>query len=1346
MFTTIRVVKKRATVFCFEIVLLPLRITNMLALLVHGFGHAFLLFIVTGKLSSFSFNLLSEGVGLNNLLKSLLPLQSLPQWSENTPKIINTVSTTMKCRLVAIGGIAMNLFSMGVAFRLALHLNTSIQFPQLELCFYNTLLVYFMVSSFLAVLSLPDIHAFIKGNAEFFACGPAFAIRYKLTEEDKKSSGLATERLLELVEILSREAATRGGQSGGFSFIAKKAGALSIIFDKVVKGKREDIVRVLCQRLFELLRKAKKEGYGKCGNFEAVLLHLRYATGGATHWHNAQPHWYEYFDNMTYHRFEEGRLVTADGEVFNMIAHNGDMDGVYLYFTSQGKAVRHYFTQMEARAVFVKLMPHSTSHGDSDSRSVAEWMDFHYTQGLAYKALRYAYFTAVLDFNRDIVTGQFSLSELYLWADVVDAAILSASNASDNPIFTSDPQSIDDLANAIKCHIRSELTAALTKTLLDKQVACFLPAFEDAFYRHDLTWVMGQASKNLLGEFALMICTTMEPRMGVFSLTQAFSIGHNVSSGEIFGSAEPQGVTSSLHSGMPDDEAMQINLEDGQYAIIEYSSVGDKQPITIYDRALQIENDIPPLRSSVNAAWFPVNGNHKIERATRKDKPGDEIQSDLREIPYALKRVVESFQPGGENSLTMTHFCRCLFNNLLKTDRDQKKFDLVLFGVDFNQDLISEFALALQSLLPDLRVRAENSGNVLKEMKRTRREGIGGYGKSTVFLGVSNSAQTQSTLAAIRKAVELVGAEHCFVLTQSFLNSMSQALGQSYAPEAPILPNTFVNLTHLSPDGTSGRRRSEAATIVPVATQAVLTEILLSLLTHALEKKRNEGVSYQDVLVKIDVRHDLQLSDLYAFRHFQSAVYEVDIPNRVGFNRAGQAINSPDSEVVENEARARAENTIEFVRSYAVFAAYIAVATVFGIPFFSVLSAPLQFITGVSFLAHVLDVALFLSALWLIHLGLRCWQGRPLFDRIGARAELYIDRKYIARMVERYNATLFSNAPAFLTPFFYWADTVRDALHRYGIRAHRGVVTIHRAPDERMGVEEANNAAEENMVFAQIGGIRFNHGQPQSRDKVRYNSKYMNRLEQDFSSRPFQSVLSDSLDSLRKQYDQKLSPEVLRLINRRLIDLSDGLIFEFVVGNRRKDIVNQAIWDVIKWLPGASWIYYLALNYGIDLKGIIGDADTANQAQIQSTKHPVSPMDSSTETMMTKPTLKILSSDKEFVGHQDFVIVVFYENQLAIKVGECVCFSGDAVDSLEILLKPGKFSQKGTLVDVKNNDKGGRYQGRLIVIDNQEYLQISHEKSSQMLNIPTVSLSPDQQYYLKIQLGMSIKDTLPLAA
>ena len=1351
----LRLVQNKTALLCFEALLLPLRFCNALALLIHGAGHALALFLATGKHQSFNYNILLESIHVEDILNSLLPLQPLPQWSENTPKIVNTLSTPIQCRLVAIGGITMNIVSMVGVFNVAMHFNFYIDCSYPEFWLYNTLFLYFMISSCLAMLSLPDIFAFIKGQADFFACGPAFAVRYKLNEDDKIASGLATDRLLDLVQILSREAATRGGQSGGFSFIAKKAGALSIIFDKVVKGKREDIVRVLCQRLSDLLRKAKKEGYAKCGDFEAVLLHLRYATGGATHWHNAQPHWYEYYDNMMYHRFEESRLVTAEGEVFNMIAHNGDMDGVYLDFTEQGKIVRHYFTQMEARAIFLKLMPHSTSQGNSDSRTVAEWMDFNYTQGLAFKALRYAYFTRALDFNQDIVTGQFNLSNLYLWADVVDAAIISATNQVDSNVFNNDPQSIDDLNEVIKMHVRSELTAILLKTLPENTVDRLLPAFEDAFYRHDLTWVMRQASRNLIGEFALMICTTMEPRMGVFSLTQAFSIGHNISRGEIFGSAEPQGVTSSLHSGMADDEALQINLEDGQYAIIEFSSPANNQPITIYDQSLESDDYTtcpqPSAKArlpdkNINSAWFPVNGNHKIERATRKDNPGNEIQCDIREIPYTLKRVVESFQSGGENVPTMDNFCRCLFDNLLNLRPDSKIFDLVLFGVDFNQDLIGEFALALQSLLPDLKIRAENSGNVLKEIKRTHREGIGPYGKNTAFLGVSNSAQTQSTLAALRKAVELVGAERCFVLTQSFLNSMSQALGQSYAPYDPILPNTFVNLTHLSPDGASGRRRSEAATIVPVATQAVLTEILLSLAMHALKAKLSHSHFHKNDTQKIDVRHDLQLSDLKAFRQFQTAIYEVEIPNRVGFNAAGQAINSPDGEVIENEAKARAENSIEFVRSYAVFAAYILVATLFGIPVFSVLTTPLQFITGVGFFAHLLDAALFLSALWLIHLGFRFSQGRPILERIGARAELYIDRKYIARMVERYNATLFSNAPAFLTPFFYWADTVRDALHRYGIRAHRGAVTIHRTPDERIGIEEANNAAEENMVFAQIGGIRFNHGQPQSRDKVRFNSKYMNRTTQDFVARPFQSVLSDSLESLRHQYNQKLSPEVLRLINRRLIDLSDGLIFEFVVGNRRKDIVNQAIWEVIRWLPGANWIYHLALNYGIDLKAIIGDADTANQAQIQSTKHPVSPMDSSTETMLTKPTLTALSKEQEFLCEQAFVILVFFENQLSINLQGHTALPDHESHAQTIYLKPGKFSEKGLLVSALTNDKALRYQGILSLIDNQEYLQISQDNGLQTLNIPIATLTPEQHYYLKVHLGISPAETVTLAA
>uniref|UniRef100_UPI0006CF60C8 hypothetical protein n=1 Tax=Methylogaea oryzae TaxID=1295382 RepID=UPI0006CF60C8 len=91
----------------------------------------------------------------------------------------------------------------------------------------------------------------------------AFAVRYRLTEEDKASPLLVSDRLRELVELLAREASTRGGQSGGFSIIVKKLDALSVIFDKAVKGKREDIVKVVCGKIVNLLKKAGREATPK---------------------------------------------------------------------------------------------------------------------------------------------------------------------------------------------------------------------------------------------------------------------------------------------------------------------------------------------------------------------------------------------------------------------------------------------------------------------------------------------------------------------------------------------------------------------------------------------------------------------------------------------------------------------------------------------------------------------------------------------------------------------------------------------------------------------------------------------------------------------------------------------------------------------------------------------------------------------------------------------------------------------------------------------------------------------------------------------------------------------------
>ncbi len=1313
------------------------RLNYLLSFLFHVSGHALFLFFSTLDRHYLRLEILTEGIPLGQLFMSVSPSQpSLPNLAK--PDWQRDRLNTIQFRFAATGGIIMNAITGFTAFQIFLNGLISME-TGLPVIFLTVLSISFCYCSLLSALSLPDLLAFSGLSNNDYACGPAFAIRYK-TGAKTTGQSIISERLKSLVKILSREAATRGGQSAGFSIMTQKSDRASIIFDKVVKGKRQDIVQVISEKLSSLATKAEKEGYKTPLDFEVILLHLRYATGGATHWHNAQPHWYEHYPAMLFHSIKNGRLNSENREVFNMIAHNGDFDALYLNFKINGQKVRHLFPQPQARKVFQSIMPWTTSQGDSDSRSIAEWLDFVYTKGLTFKAIRFAYFTAALDYNQQICQNKFDLDQLYHWAEQLDLFLISCN--TENNICSADAKDIKEISNQHKLQLCNLLSELSEKTIAESDHDDFIHTFSKAFFEHDLTWVMRQASLDFVGEFALMACSTLEQRLGVFSLTQAFSIGHNLTTHEVFGSAEPQGVTSALHAGETGDQAMQIYLKDGQYATVDFNASDQSKSILIYSRAT-LDDDLtfPPtpvatsllIQNQADSDWFPVNENPKLERFDQASTPGKEIEKDLQDIPFNLKLIQNSFLENGENTTTLESLYSQISHKLKYHDNRDLTDDLILFGVDFNQDLAEEFADALQSIFPSLKVSALNSGLVLKEMKRAKREGISRFSKNTLFLAISNSAQTQSTLAAIRKAYELSGRQHCFVLTQSFLNSMSQAIGQGYQLNDPILPNTFVNLSHHFPDGRCGRRRSEAATIVPIATQAVLTEILIGLTQRAIQEFIMADKNEDQTVHGNPVRTDLLPIDIEAFRAFQTAVYEIEIPNRIGYNRHGDSIDSPDSLNIEHEAQARAENNIEYVKAYALFASYIIVATLFGIPVFNVLSAPLQTLTGVSFIANVFDALLFLFAFWFIHLGFRLYQGRPIYERIGSRTELFIERRYIARMLERYNATLFSNAPAFLTPFFYWADTIEDALHRFGIRAHRGVVTIHRIPDERMGIEEANNAAEENMVFSQIGGIRFNAGQPQSRDKVRAGSNYMNQSKVDELAHPHQLVLSDSLQSLRDTYQHRLSPLTFRLINRRLIDLSDGLLTEFVISLKRKNHVNQSIWHVIKWLPVAEWVRQLIMQQGIDIKNMIGNADTANQAQIQSTKHPVSPMDIETETLEPRPSQAIFSETR----HKEIdklAVFTLYEDHLSLLLNHESSLVFTDKQITEIALYP---QQDGRLSSPAPAIKGWLFQAVIQRVAGDETLIIHNNKNDLSLNFKIQNLSQEQQQFLLEKLKIS---------
>ena len=257
MRSTTKKLQWKIAIYILESLLFPYRFFNAIALLIHETGHGLALYITTRNPKFLDIrNILTQNE-INIILTSLIPFQSLPQYSAHPVKISKPNCTANQCRFIALSGITLNLLNITGAIELSSILQNHNTNPLNHALPLQLLLTYFIISNAIAMLSIPDIVAFIKGHTEYFSCGPAFAIRYQIDVE-KSSSNLASHRLLALTEILAREAATRGGQSGGFSYIAKKSTSLSIIFDKVVKGKREDIVKILCQRLAELLRKAKK--------------------------------------------------------------------------------------------------------------------------------------------------------------------------------------------------------------------------------------------------------------------------------------------------------------------------------------------------------------------------------------------------------------------------------------------------------------------------------------------------------------------------------------------------------------------------------------------------------------------------------------------------------------------------------------------------------------------------------------------------------------------------------------------------------------------------------------------------------------------------------------------------------------------------------------------------------------------------------------------------------------------------------------------------------------------------------------------------------------------------------
>ncbi len=1215
---------------------------------------------------------------------------------------------------------------------------------EIQLAFHETALVLATMDpvflSLMAILFWP-----MRNLDSMFqlACGPSFAIMARDTSRPR--SELMSDELRDVQNILNREAKTRGSQSGGWALLAqdKKTGDVVIVFDKVVNGKRTDIVEVLDAQTQEVIVDSVKDGIISVENWEMVLNHLRFATGGATNWDNAQPHWHEDPRRMPVYSVAieniQGRnqavLDVKRRTVANMVNHNGDCDEVVLevrYGTEIKNVTLH--AKKKARLFFTRVMPRSSSLGDSDSKTIAEWTDFTLTQGQVAKSVRYAFYTRVMDFRdvfggydpniedvSDTPNGAVSEGEIEGWAKIADAAVAETYAEMGKDFFNRSALTLADVSDAAKARLREKLAQRFQKEWGAKKAADFADQFIVAFFYHDLARIMRKAQASLKGTFALNIFSTLEARIGIYALTQTFTVGHNRTRGSVYGSAEPEGVTVALAQAEPGKEIVQAFLKDGQFGTVELDTLASERPLQLYEPAETNDASeplVPVLEKGME--WFPINDNPKIDLPTRPENVDDEIARDLKDIPYVLSRIVDSFKPGGENAAAMSHLKAVLKqkaldwvgkeSELMRMDYEQSRvhhqyrsqvFDIVLYGVDFDHVLVREFVKRMKEAAPYLNIVSMNSGNALKMLKKKEK----GYDSpqvdsNTVFIGITNSAQTQSTLAVTRKAIKTQKPGYVIGVTQKRFNALSQILGQKYGLEEPVLPTTFLNLSNFSSDGTNGRRRTEASTVVTAATQAVLTEMLLGMTEGLIDFNQDRTIK------AFGMNGGLNRKDLRIFREFQHVSYAVEIPRRVGFDASGLSVQTEDTDRINEEAEHRAQNLTESQTAFALHSlAYVAlVATIFGMPVFHVL------ISGFvgHLVASVLDAALFLSGTWLWTLAIRWRQGRPLFDRLNPRIEVHIERDYIARILERYNATIFSNAPGWLSPIVYSADFIKEALHRFHMRSHRGTVTLHRIPDERMGLEEADDAKSAAMVHAQIGGIHFNAGHPQAHVTVREGSVF-SKSKGTLDPREPELVLSDAMSGLRARYDGRMSRTTLHWINRRLIDLSDGLVTEFVVGHRRAVIVSESTAELVKAVLG-DWLGERIVK-ALHIEKIWVPGSTANGALIQSTEHPVGADFPGVTTMKTR----------EDAGEEDVPSVEIFVTKDSMTVDLINIASPDLPGLTAAEDASGKFyiSDDATVI------------ARVVEEDGDEVLRISFAGSSEDVIVTLADISKDFQAKLK---------------
>ena len=1046
------------------------------AIVIHGLGHTIAIAAVDRQFDAFRMSSILEQRSGKSIFQSILPFQTIfiPGLGSDKPLWLSAGNRGSRgISIKAMGGICLNLSIAATALsidRATNPLPANFNFTSMLLqavCWTNLAI---------AISSYSDLIACLTGVAEYFYCGN-FGFICKRLESDE--TALLPERMVNMYHLMGKETEIRGEQAGGGLVVAQNSQQQAVfVGTKVVNKKRDNLTNSL-EAAFARERKKQAARTASLNRYVTGVWHYRFGTSGPPA--VAETHWHEWAGarQAKIWEFSSGEWNRRQIELNHRITHNGDFDSWRLY----GGEIAN-----QELGLWLERVLHVANYTQGDSPKIAGMMDFLITKGMWFASVRLAYYLAIADSIESAFAGQqpdrkapdTSLPEedLNRWVNFFEQTFLlyrRLLGAPNSPAF-----------NQYLCRLEHDLLQEIhqdryiSQWTWQKRVN-FVRTAIHAFFHHDPYLALKTFMAGAEGSFGLVVASTLEPeRLAISAKGQPISIGFNWQDEYMVYASEPAAVDSVLLN-LPESYRLDLDQKNGEVALVSADE------ILIY--SLSENRDITP--GELRQRWISMNDHPYLPHVKYpQNSAADPVEQDNQEIPAILDEIRAVWQnPNSINCQTADYLVELLCIKAEKFEQKRQRMmrvglseltrqlptvDILIVGVENSLWLGERFARDLMVVLPWLNVKSISANEILQTIKYDFSSLQ--LGSDSIVIAVTQSGQTFPTVHAINAFDKLYHQgiiSELFIFTGelgSFLGTSVIKLKDSQQDNARERHKIFVN--------GSGRRTAEAATITVAASQQTFTELLF----HIAKRLRQIYPSSDPFGMT------LVAESISVLEKMRDDFLELNAVQIMGVTATGKTVPSATQQKLIKEGRQWAWHIIETPTAWAIHALYVAITVGWAIPFGYTVPLAKTTWSVVAWAAHLptdwfllklinplvalVDIGIYIFGSWLWTLGLRYFQGRQLFARIGKRTLVIGDVPWVNQILRNYVSKLFSLSYGIASLEVHGANPENELLHDYGHRVVRGTLLFLGVPDGRRSkkLKQQQNAVI--MTGKQADGVR----------------------------------------------------------------------------------------------------------------------------------------------------------------------------------------------------------------------------------------------------------------------------------